>query len=173
MHADRTNRTLLIVLALLLLAVGLGGSRIHRRVRHRHPDQHADGQSDRALLRRARCLAVARRRGGRADRSGDLLIKSSTGAGRTTLANRALTGAVVGEMEGYRGVDSAQARLIGDPDDPELVVRAVLEETADFTALRQRIETEALTHARQALGNMSLPTQLDLTITSRRSARVV
>jgi len=39
--------------------------------------------------------------------------------------------------------------------------------------LRQRIETEALTHARQALGNTSLPAQLDLTITSRRSARVV
>ena len=67
-------------------------------------------------------------------------------------------------------MDSARARLIGDPDDPELVVRAMLEETADFTALRQRIETEALTHARQALGNMSLPAQLDLTITDRRSS---
>ena len=69
-------------------------------------------------------------------------------------------------------MDSARARLIGDSDDPELVVRAVLEETADLIALRQRIETEALTHARQALDNMSLPIQLDLTITSRRSARV-
>jgi hypothetical protein len=106
------------------------------------------------------------------DRSGDLLIQSGTGAGRTTLDNGALADAVVEEIEGYRGVDSARARLIGDPDDPELVVRATLEETADFTALRQRIETEALTHARQALGNMSLPIQLDLTITSRRSSRV-
>ena len=61
-------------------------------------------------------------------------------------------------------MDSARARLIGDPDDPELVVRAVLEETADLTALRQRIETEALTHARQALA-LRLPAGLDLTIT--------
>ena len=53
-----------------------------------------------------------------------------------------------------------------------LVVTAVLEESADLVALRQRIETEALTHARQALGNLSLPAQLDLTITARRASRV-
>ena len=69
-------------------------------------------------------------------------------------------------------MDSARARLIGDPDDPELVVRAMLEETADLIALRQRFETEALTHARQALGTTSMPAHMDLTITSRRSARV-
>ncbi|MGI8449592.1 MAG: hypothetical protein ACR2MP_20920 [Streptosporangiaceae bacterium] len=43
-----------------------------------------------------------------------------------------------GEIEGYRGVDSARARLIGDPDDPELLVTAGLEATADLTELRQR-----------------------------------
>jgi len=79
---------------------------------------------------------------------------------------------VVGEIEGYRGVNSARARLIGDAEDPELVVTAGLEESADFTALRQRIETEALTHARQALGNMALPTQLDLTISTKKASRV-
>jgi hypothetical protein len=56
--------------------------------------------------------------------------------------------------------------------DPELVVTAALEETADFAALRQRIETRALTHARIAVGNPSLPTQLDLTVTTKRSTRV-
>jgi hypothetical protein len=107
------------------------------------------------------------------DRSGEVRIRSGSGAGRTSLAGGALTDAVVEEIEGYRGVNTARARLIGDREDPELVVTAALEETADFTALRQRIETEALTHARQALGNMPLPAQLDLTITTRRSARVV
>jgi len=69
-------------------------------------------------------------------------------------------------------VNSARARLLGEPQDPELVVTAALEETADFAALRQRIETRALTHARTAVGNPSLPTQLDLTVTTKRSTRV-
>ena len=190
MHADRTNRALLIVLALLLLAVGLDagaasvgvyGTATQNNTLMDNPTGHYFGVNGTWLwpvvavvaliigvlaLRWLIALLFS------TDRSGDLLIESGTGAGRTTLANRALTDAVAGEIEGYRGVDSAQARLIGDPGDPELVVRAVLEETADLTALRQRIETEALAHARQALGSMSLPTQLDLTITSRRSTRV-
>jgi hypothetical protein len=190
MHADRTNRTLLIVLALLLLAAGLdaGAASIGLYGTATQNSTLMDNPTGRyfgghgvwlwpvvavaaliiGLLALRWLIALLFS----TDRSGDLLIQPSTGAGRTILANRALTDAVVGEIEGYRGVDSARARLIGDPDDPELVVRAVLEETADFTALRQRIETQALTHARQALGNTSMPTQLDLTITDRRATRV-
>ena len=56
--------------------------------------------------------------------------------------------------------------------EPELVVTAVLEETADFAALRQRIETGALAHARSAVGSPSMPAQLDLTVTAKRSSRV-
>jgi hypothetical protein len=52
----------------------------------------------------------------------------------------------------WQGVDGARARLIGEPDDPALVVTATLAETADFAALRHRIETGALTHARSAVG---------------------
>ena len=193
MHADRTNRIMLLLLALLLLAVGLDAGAASIGVygtatEHSHlmdnPTGHFIGAHGVwlwpvaavaaliiALLALRWLIALLFS----TDRSGDLLIHSGTGAGRTTLANGALTDAVVAEIEGYRGVNSARARLIGDRDDPELVVTAVLEETADFTALRQRIETEALTHARQALGNMSLPTQLDLTITSRarRPGRLV
>ena len=106
------------------------------------------------------------------DRAGDLPIGSGGSAGRTTLAARALTEAVVEEIESYLGVDSAQARLIGEPDEPALVVTATLEETADFAALRHRIETGALAHARSSVGDSSLPTQLDLTVNTRRSTRV-
>ena len=190
MHADRTNRSMMIVLAVLLIAVGLdagaasigvyGTGTEHSKLLDNPTGRYFGAQGVwlwAAIAFAALIIGLLALRWLIAllfstDRSGDLLIQSSTGAGRTTLDHGALTEAVVGEIEGYRGVDSARARLIGDPDDPELVVRATLEETADFTALRQRIETEALTHARQALGNMSLPTQLDLTITSRRSSRV-
>ena len=191
MHADRTNRTMLLLFALLLIAVGLDAGAASLGVYGTHT-QHShlmDNPTGRfigthgiwlwpvaavaaliiALLALRWLLALLFS----TDRSGDLVIQSSSGAGRTTLANGAVTDAVVGEIEGYRGVNSARARLIGDPEDPELVVTAALEETADFSALRHRIETGALTHDRQALGNMTLPTQLDLTITSKRASRVV
>jgi hypothetical protein len=190
MHADRTNRTMLILFALLLIAVGLdaGAASIGVYGTSTKNSTLMDNPTGRYFGAHGVWLwpvvAVAALIIGllalrwliallfSTDRSGDLLIHPSTGAGRTTLANGALTDAVVGEIEGYRGVNAVRARLIGDPEDPELVVTAGLEETADFTGLRQRIETEALTHARQAVGNMALPTQLDLTITTKRAARV-
>jgi hypothetical protein len=190
MHADRANRTILILFALLLIAVGLdaGAASIGVYGQGTKNSTLMDNPTGRyfgahgvwlwfvvAAVALVICLLALRWLIAllfSTDRSGDLLIRSSTGAGRTTLAHGALADAVAEEIEGYRGVDSARARLIGDADDPELVVTTVLEETADFTALRQRIETEALTHAREALGNMSLPIQLDLTVTTRRATRV-
>jgi hypothetical protein len=44
----------------------------------------------------------------------------------------------------------------------------VIAVTADLPALRRRLESEALAHARQALGNGDLPIQLDIDV-SRRS----
>lgn len=190
MHAERTNRTVMLLFAVLLIAVGLdaGAASIGgygTGTAHSHlmdnPTGHFIGAHGVwlwpvaavaalivALIALRWLLALLFS----TDRSGDLLIRSGSGAGRTTLASGALTDAVAEEIEGYRGVNSARARLIGDREDPELVVTAGLEETADFTALRQRIETEALTHARQALGDMALPTQLELTISTKRGARV-
>jgi hypothetical protein len=190
MHADRTNRTMMLVFALLLIAVGLdaGAASIGgygTGTAHSHlmanPTGHFIGANSIwlwpvaavaalivALIALRWLIALLFS----TDRSGDLLIRSGSGAGRTTLASGALTDAVAEEIEGYRGVNSARARLIGDREDPELVVTAGLEQTADFAALRQRIETEALTHARRALGDMALPTQLELTIGTKRGARV-
>jgi hypothetical protein len=190
MHADRTNRTMMLLFAVLLIAVGLGAGAASiggygAGTAHSHlmanPTGHFIGANGVwlwpvaavaalivALLALRWLIALMFS----TDRAGDLSIRSGSGAGRTTLASGALTDAVVEEIEGYRGVNAARARLIGDREDPELVVTAALAETANFTALRQRIETEALTHARQALGNMALPTQLDLTISTKRAARV-
>ena len=190
MHADRTNRTVMLVFALLLIAVGLdaGAASIGgygTGAAHSHlmanPTGHFIGANGIwlwpvaavaalivALIALRWLIALLFS----TDRSGDLLIRSGSGAGRTTLASGALTDAVAEEIEGYRGVNSARARLIGNREDPELVVTAGLEQTADFAGLRQRIETEALTHARQALGDMALPTQLELTISTKRGARV-
>ncbi|MEP7022442.1 MAG: alkaline shock response membrane anchor protein AmaP [Actinomycetota bacterium] len=108
------------------------------------------------------------------DRSPNLPLPTSEGAaGRTILTSGALTRAVTEEIRTYPGIDAARARIIGDADDPELVVTVTLKQSADLAALRQRIEAGAITHARLSIGNPAMPAQLDLTVTSRRPARVV
>jgi hypothetical protein len=190
MHADRTNRVILLLLALLLIGAGVaagaasvgafGTATRHRRLIANPAGNFIGAQGGwlwPATAVAAAILVLLALRWLLAlllstDRAGDLLIPFGHSAGRTTLASGALTDAVVAEIEGYRGVNWARARVIGDPADPELVVDAALEETADFAALRQRIETGALTHARAAVGNPSLATRLDLTVTTKRSTRV-
>jgi hypothetical protein len=190
MHADRTNRIALSLLALLLIAAGLdagaaslglyGQATEHSRLMV-NPTGHFFGTQGGWLwpviavaalivvilaLRWLAALLFS------TDRTHDLPIAREGRPGRTLLAVGALTDAVAGEVASYRGVDNARARLIGDPSRPRLVVTAVLEETADLAALRQRIETDALTHARTALGDPALAVQLDLTVTTRRASRV-
>ncbi len=190
MHAERTNRVALLLLALLLIgagaaagaaSLGVFGSFTEHSKLMANPTGRYIGAQGAWLWPTAAAVAViivllALRwllaLMFSTDRTGDLPIRAEGQMGRTTLAHGALTEAVCGEIEGYRGVDSARARLIGDPADPQLVVTAVLEQTADLVALRQRIEGGALTHARAALDNPSMPIQLDLTVTARRSGRV-
>ena len=189
MHADRTNRSMLLLIAVLLVAAGVAGAitsfgGFGAATQHRtlldNPVSTFFGQHGDALwaaiavvallvvvlaLRWLLTLLFS------TDRSGDLTFPTGT-AGRTTLSSAALTEAVTGEIESYRGVSAARARLIGDEQDPHLVVTATLENTADFTAVRKKIETGALAHARAALDKPALPTQLDLTVATKRSTRV-
>ncbi|MCW2528444.1 MAG: hypothetical protein JWM76_3304 [Pseudonocardiales bacterium] len=190
MHADRTNRSMLVLLAVLLIAAGgLGAATsfgaFGKRLEHRHLSQnrvwtffgqHGDWLWPVAgliamiivvlALRWLRTLLFS------TDRSGDLRIASAKGSGKTTLHPGAVSDAVVAEIKSYRGVQFARARLIGDPEEPDLVVLVTLEDTADLVALRHRIETGALTHARQALDNPDLPIQLDLAVSTKRTTRV-
>jgi hypothetical protein len=190
MHADRSNRVTLILLAVLLTAVGAAGgaasvgafgTRVpHTPVIDNRVGSYIGAQGlwfwpaaaglalivVLAALRWLLALLFS------TDRSGDLTFPEDRSAGLTTLDAGALTEAVRQEIESYRGVHAARARLIGDPDDADLVVTATLEETADLAALRQHIESGALAHAREAVGNPSMPIHLDLRVTSKRATRV-
>lgn len=97
------------------------------------------------------------------DRAGDLDLDSGP-QGRTRLSSAALTTGLTQEIESYRGVDSARARLHGDPEDPDLAVTVTLEDRADLAEVRRRVEQDALAHARQALGR-DLPIRLDVDVT--------
>lgn len=188
MHADRTNRVLLILLAILLVAagaaagaasIGVYGAATEHNPLMANPAGHYIGTNGEWLwpvaAAAAAVLALLALRWLLAllfstDRLGDLQFSPSATGGPTTLAAAALTEAVAEEIDSYPGVDSARARLIGDQATPELIVAVTLEETADLAALRQRIETGALARARAAVGNPSMPEQLHLTVTATGSA---
>ncbi len=104
--------------------------------------------------------------------TGDLQLERPSRDGYTELAGSALTSAVTSEIQSYRGVAGARVRLVGDTTDPELRLRVQLDSTADVAALRRRIETDAINHARQALDQPQLPVRLDLILTEKKAARV-
>jgi hypothetical protein len=190
MHADRTNRAVLILVGLLALIAGalgaLGGFGVfgssvqHRPLVDNPVSDYFGRQGDwlwavvavAAGLIALACLYWLWRLLFSTDRAGDLPIGGAPAGGRTILAHTALTDAVSEEVESYPGVSAARCRLIGHRYDPTLVVTAVLEEPADLSAIRRRIETQAVSHARQALDRPTLPVQLELTVTGRRDRRV-
>jgi len=102
----------------------------------------------------------------------DVQLEPRSTTGRTDLVGAAVTDAVTEEVGGYRGVAGARARLVGDELEPELRLRVQLDARADVAALRQRIETGAVAHAREALDDPQLPVRLDLVVTEKRAARV-
>lgn len=98
----------------------------------------------------------------RTQRVGLMDLEPDPRRGATTLHASAVTTAVRDEIEGYRGVRSASARLLNDPRLPDLLLQVDLDPRADIAATRTRIEQEAVAHTRQALGLPDLPTRLTL-----------
>jgi hypothetical protein len=185
MHADRTNRFALTLFGLLVLAAGAAamtasvggfGTALARHVLFANQASSYIGTNGTwvwataaficlllflAALRWLLVLLIS------TDRVGDITVPGSKDHGTTTLPPAALTGALAGEIETYHGVDAAKGRIIGDAADPQIVIAVTAAQNADLPALRRRLETQALTHARQALGNTNLPIQLDLDVTRR------
>lgn len=190
MHADRTNRAAMIVLGLLLVLLGVGGVLLGFGAFG--PDLAGRSVTDNPISRfvgdyrfwfwllaalAGLMLAVVglswvTRIAFATDRVGDLVAPGDSSRGRTTIAAGALTRAVVTEVEGYRGVHSASARLIGDDQAPHLVLEVQVEEDADLAAVRRRLETEAVMHCREVTDRPELPVTIDLGVATSHQARV-
>ncbi len=179
MHADRTNRVALIVLGLLIFVAG-GAAMAASVGVFGHSFSHHDLLTNRlstyvghngwvwpaaagacvliglVVLRWVAALLLA------TDRAGDIDLAARDDQGTTIIRPAALISALTGEISSYHGVDTAKGRVIGDGRDPELVLTVTTATSADLATLRHRIETEAIAHARQALGQPSLPVRLDL-----------
>jgi hypothetical protein len=187
MHADRINRVALIVFGLLILIAGAGGLTAsvgvfgnkfsHRTLFDNRVSTYIGHHSWLWYVAAGVCLLIALLALRwilallvSTDRAGDIPVPVTSREGTTILQPAALTGAVTREISTYHGVEAARGRIIGDPKAPEIVVAVTASQSTDLHALHQRIETEALTHARQALGQDDLAIQLDLAV-SRRSGR--
>ncbi len=187
MHADRTNRVALIVFGLLVLIIGAGGliaslgvvstEFSHRTLFDNRASTYVGHNGSwiwpaaagvclvigLLALRWIVALLVS------TDRAGDIPIPVASHEGTTILPPTALTGALTREVGAYHGVEAARSRIIGDPGDPDIVLTVTASQSADLHALHQRIENEAIAHARQALGKDDLSIRLHLTV-SRRAA---
>lgn len=95
---------------------------------------------------------------------GTVQLEADRSHGETRLDAGAFTGAVTDEIESYRGVAGASARLLQNGDGPRLRVRVQLDGRVDVGEVRRRIEAEALAHARAALAADDLPTRLELVV---------
>ncbi|MDT0530950.1 alkaline shock response membrane anchor protein AmaP [Micromonospora sp. DSM 115977] len=189
MHADRTTRALLTVLGMALLAAGTAGILAGTDVLGHHlADRHlTDNPIARylgdnnvwfwpvaalvglaaAILALRWLIAVLTPR----SRAADITITSAPSAGCTSLDANALTDAVTTEINSYRGVDTSHAKVYGSPTDPRLTITVRTEDSANIAAIRDRIESNALAHIRQALERPDLPIILNINIGDRQSSR--
>ncbi|HET9894362.1 MAG TPA: hypothetical protein VFQ44_05465 [Streptosporangiaceae bacterium] len=190
MHADRTNRVMLLILAVLMITIGAGAGAasigvypsgtMHNTLMDNPVGSFfgAHGAWLWPVIAAAAAIVVVLALRWlltllfSTDRVADLPIGQASSGGPTVLAAGALTDALAEEIENYHGIRSASARLIGKPAAPTIVVAADLEADADAAGIRRRIETGALTRARTAVGDQAIPARLDLTVTTKPSARV-
>jgi hypothetical protein len=180
MHADRTNRLMLTLFAVLVLAAGAGGiaastgvfgaafsrqtlfdNRISSYIGH-HGGWLWPVVAGACLLLALACLRWILALLASTDRAGEITIPGGRDQGTTILQPAAITDALTREIGAYHGVDTAKGRVIGDGRNPEIVLIVTPAPSADLHVLHHRIEAEALAHARQALGKPTLPIQLDL-----------
>jgi uncharacterized protein YhaN len=190
MHADRTNRVVLLVIGLLMLAAGLATTLTSFgtfreawavRVLTANPVSTYAGDQGRwlwpvvgvvalvILILAVRWL-IAILFG--TDRIRDLRVRTGS-RDRVTLSASAVREAVCAEIESYRGVRAARARLVGSDEHPTLAIRVDTNLDADLAAVRDRIERDAIAHARQVLDQPELPVRLDLETKPQRVGRVM
>ncbi|WP_269856961.1 alkaline shock response membrane anchor protein AmaP [Streptomyces sp. RPT161] len=107
-------------------------------------------------------LAQLRRAGVRT-----IALEADLSRGATRLSAVAVTDALEDELQSYRGVHRARARLIHSSRHPRLDLRITLAADADPRPIRARIEQQALTHLRRVLDQEDLPARIRLDITPR------
>jgi hypothetical protein len=188
--ADRLNRTVFLVLGGLFAAGGIAallagfdvfgsdvsGSALLTGPSRRFADRNhgwfwlAVGGGVGLLALLAVAWLVAQARTGRVV---TLRLRSVDAKGAATrLAAAALTDALCDELEATRGVSRAHARVVGAQTAPRLRIHVTLDGTADVGEVRERVERDALAHARAAAALADMPADVRLTIPAARRRHV-
>lgn len=107
----------------------------------------------------------------RRDRVGTLHLEADHRRGTTRVGAHIATDALETEIGSYPGVTHARGRLTGSTDALELVLTIGVAERADLADLRTKINTEAVAHLREALGEQHLPTRLALRLDTTSARR--
>jgi hypothetical protein len=194
MHADRTNRFLLTAIGFIALALGVGGLLLAagvfgHRVRgsflvdnefSRYVGHHGNwvwpaiaGVAFVVTLLALWWLAVLLLT---TDRAGDIRLtpprtKDDARRGRTTLTPSALVNAVTDEISDYHGITGARGRILGEASRPTLALDVSASRRADLPALIQRIQRDAVAHARSVLGNDDMKAIVNVSVNDKAVSR--
>ena len=196
MHADRTNRFMISLIGLMALALGVGGLLAAGGV-FGHHFQHQQLTANRfsryvghhgvwlwpaiaavtfvlvllALRWLLRLLFSTDRAGGVTITTTGKKREDGQTAGQTTMTPAALVQAVTTEIQTYHGVTGAKGRILGDPHQPTLAIEVTASRRAELRPLIERIETQAISHARTALEQPDLPVKLDIAFNDKSVSR--
>ncbi len=91
----------------------------------------------------------------------------SDGPGHTELLATGAASALAHDIETYPGVRGARARIVSDHPSPEVEVTVDVHDDADVPALRRRIEEHALERFRTALEAQELRSRVHLRLAER------
>ncbi|WP_370950031.1 alkaline shock response membrane anchor protein AmaP [Amycolatopsis sp. cg5] len=91
--------------------------------------------------------------------------------GRTEFAASTASAPFAAEVEGYAGVHSVSATLAGNRSAASLALVVTVEQDGDLTAVRRRLDDEALPRLRQALDLDDLPVRLEFRFSAKSGAR--
>ncbi len=190
-RADRLNRFLLTLLALVLLAAGttgllfglgaFGQGRTSDLVLSSEVEEFVVGQAEwfwplvavvlvllGLLALRWLLLQV------RTDRLGDIDLTEHRNRGETRVDAAAVTDALVEATQRCAGVDSATARIVRVRGADRVVLGVRLADRADIADVRRQLTTGPLTDLRHVLGESICPdVVVELEPTTRGSSRSV
>ncbi len=181
----RLNRTLLLVVAIVLLAAAafalLTAFGVLRLLGRDHnltpatlslPTWASYLALGAAVIIGLLCLRWLLAQTLRQPKTGTWNLEADRSAGTTRLDAQTAVDPFVTEIESYPGVHRASARLSGTKTKPALHLVIGTDDNADINELRARINTEALARLRQALDLTSLPADVLIRLDDARSARL-
>lgn len=105
-------------------------------------------------------------------RVGSLNLEPDPSGGHTKLSTGALTDAVEDEVEQFRGVDRASARMLGNSADPTLRIDIKVADDGDLGYIRSRLERDTVPHARTATSMPNLPVWVRLAVAAEQQRSI-